>query len=216
MKQDMFNNASDEHRARFAKPHQTDTEVGRRHAAMHVKLLGAQCTLRTVVGGQRHGAARRRALCQPRRGHRRLALRHGRGAACQAGGVNMPASASTEAPQTNQLKKLLHREDAAALARLLRPMVFTNGVFDILHRGDRACVRDALEAVILFDEATPLALLAQCRPDVYVKGGDHVIEDQAETPLVRSWPGRALALPFVQGYSTTARVRRINATGDGR
>ena len=152
----------------------------------------------------------------------------------------------------NLLRKLLLRDDAAALARLPRPMVFTNGVFDILHRGhvsylvaaralgaslvlglnsdasarglgkgadrplnrelDRACVLGALEAVdavLLFDEATPLALLAACKPDLYVKGGDYDIETLPETALVRGWGGRALALPFVPGYSTTALVQRI-------
>ena len=154
----------------------------------------------------------------------------------------------------NLLRKLLRRGDPAALARLPRPLVFTNGVFDILHRGhvsylvaaralgaglliglnsdasarglgkgadrplnrelDRACVLGALEAVdavMLFDEPTPLALLAQCQPELYVKGGDYDIETLAETALVRGWGGRALALPFVQGYSTTALVQRIGA-----
>ena len=152
----------------------------------------------------------------------------------------------------NLLRKLLLRDDAAALARLPRPMVFTNGVFDILHRGhvsylvaaralgaslvlglnsdasarglgkgadrplnnqlDRACVLGALEAVdavLLFDEATPLALLTVCKPDLYVKGGDYDIDTLPETALVRGWGGRALALPFVPGYSTTALVQRI-------
>jgi rfaE bifunctional protein nucleotidyltransferase chain/domain len=155
------------------------------------------------------------------------------------------------------LRKLLSRDDAPALARLPRPMVFTNGVFDILHRGhvsylvaaralgaslvvglnsdasarglgkgagrplnselDRACVLAALaavDAVLLFDEPTPLALLAVCRPEVYVKGGDYDIERLAETPLVRGWGGRALALPFVQGYSTTALVQRIQRAAE--
>jgi D-glycero-beta-D-manno-heptose 1-phosphate adenylyltransferase len=149
------------------------------------------------------------------------------------------------------LRKLMTTNDAA-LQHLPRPMVFTNGVFDILHRGhvsyltaaralgaslvvglnsdasarglgkgpdrplntelDRACVLAALhavDAVLLFDEATPVALLARCKPDVYVKGGDYDIEKLPETPLVRSWGGRALALPFVQGFSTTALVQRI-------
>ena len=153
------------------------------------------------------------------------------------------------------LRKLIARDDAAALARLPRPMVFTNGVFDILHRGhvsylaaaralgaclvvglnsdasarglgkgddrplnrelDRACVLGALQAVdavLLFDEPTPLALLRHCRPDLYVKGGDYEIEKLAETELVRSWGGRALALPFVPGYSTTRLVQRIGGT----
>jgi rfaE bifunctional protein nucleotidyltransferase chain/domain len=151
------------------------------------------------------------------------------------------------------LRKLHPRSDRAAWTRLPRPLVFTNGVFDILHRGhvsylvaaralgaslvvglnsdasarglgkgpdrplnrerDRACVLGALEAVsavVLFDEATPVELLAEVRPDLYVKGGDYDMEALAETPLVRSWGGRSLALPFVDGYSTTALVQRIH------
>jgi rfaE bifunctional protein nucleotidyltransferase chain/domain len=140
----------------------------------------------------------------------------------------------------------------ARLAALPRPVVFTNGVFDILHRGhvtylaqaralgaslviglnsdasarslgkaperplnsegDRACVLAALESVslvTLFDETTPLALLKLVRPEVYIKGGDYDVETLAETELVRSWGGNARALPFVDGYSTTALVERI-------
>ncbi len=155
------------------------------------------------------------------------------------------------------LRKLLRPElEAAAIARLPRPLVFTNGVFDILHRGhvsclvaaralgaslvvalnsdasarslnkgpdrplnrelDRACVLGALEAVsavVLFDEATPLAVLARCQPDIYVKGGDYDMESIPETALVRSWGGRALALPFISGYSTTKLVQDIRRTG---
>ncbi len=138
------------------------------------------------------------------------------------------------------------------LAALARPLVFTNGVFDILHRGhvtylaqaralgaslivglnsdasarglgkapgrplnhegDRAIVLVALESVslvTLFDEATPVELLRLVRPDLYVKGGDYDVERLAETALVRSWGGEARALPFVDGYSTTALVERI-------
>ncbi len=153
------------------------------------------------------------------------------------------------------LRKLLSASDAAALARLPRPLVFTNGVFDILHRGhvsylaaaralgacllvglnsdasarglgkgperplnnqfDRACVLAALaavDAVVLFDEATPLALLARCRPDLYVKGGDYDVASLAEAALVQSWGGRAQALPFVAGHSTTRLVAAIRST----
>src|SRR5690349_8477148 len=151
------------------------------------------------------------------------------------------------------LDKLCPRADLPArIATLPRPLVFTNGVFDILHRGhvsylaearalgaalvvglnsdasarrlgkapdrplngeaDRACVLAALESVslvTLFDESTPLDLLQRVRPDLYVKGGDYDIEALAETALVRSWGGTARALPFIDGYSTTALVRRI-------
>ena len=141
---------------------------------------------------------------------------------------------------------------AARLAALPRPLVFTNGVFDVLHRGhvsylhvarqlggsllvavntdasarglgkgperplnrdiDRALVLAGLasvDAVSFFAEPTPVALLARVRPDVYVKGGDYDMETLEETRLVRSWGGRSLAIPFVQGYSTTALVRSI-------
>ena len=153
----------------------------------------------------------------------------------------------------NLLHKLLRQNDEAErLAKLPRPMIFTNGVFDILHRGhvgylvaaralggslvvalnsdasarglgkgpdrplnnelDRACVLGALacvDAVLLFDEPTPVVVLARCRPDVYVKGGDYDIEALAETALVRTWGGTAQALPFSDGYSTTNLVARI-------
>ncbi|MEO7338713.1 MAG: D-glycero-beta-D-manno-heptose 1-phosphate adenylyltransferase [Caldimonas sp.] len=153
------------------------------------------------------------------------------------------------------LDKLCARADVSArVARLERPLVFTNGVFDILHRGhvtylaearslgaalvvalnsdrsarglgkgpdrplnreaDRACVLAALESVTLvtlFDEATPLELLEQVRPDIYVKGGDYDIEALAETACVRRWGGQSRALPFVDGHSTTALVARIRS-----
>lgn len=138
------------------------------------------------------------------------------------------------------------------MAALPPSVVFTNGVFDILHRGhvtylaqardlgaslvvglnsdasarrlgkgpdrplntelDRACVLAALESVslvVIFDEATPVELLKRVRPQWYVKGGDYDIETLAETALVRSWGGRSCALPFVDGHSTTALVKRI-------
>ncbi len=145
---------------------------------------------------------------------------------------------------------------AERLAGLPRPLVFTNGVFDVVHRGhvsvlaaarqrgaalmvglnsdasarrlgkgpdrplnaeaDRAAVIAALasvDAVVLFDESTPCALIERVRPDVYVKGGDYDIDTLEETRLVRSWGGRAEAIAFVQGYSTTSLVQRIRQSG---
>jgi rfaE bifunctional protein nucleotidyltransferase chain/domain len=154
------------------------------------------------------------------------------------------------------LAKLVARAQAArAVAALPGPVVFTNGVFDVLHRGhvsylaqaralggslvvaintdasarrlgkgpdrplngelDRALVVAALESVSLvtfFDEDTPVALLAETRPQLYVKGGDYDMRELAETALVQGWGGRALAIPFVDGYSTTALVQRIRAS----
>jgi rfaE bifunctional protein nucleotidyltransferase chain/domain len=77
---------------------------------------------------------------------------------------------------------------------------------------DRAIVMASQAAVSLvtwFDENTPEQLLAEIRPDVLVKGGDYDMTKLPETALVESWGGRALALPFVHGYSTTKLVERI-------
>jgi len=156
------------------------------------------------------------------------------------------------------LDKICARSEAPArLAALPRPWVFTNGVFDILHRGhvnylaqaraqggslvvalnsdasarrlgkgpdrplnaeaERAVMMAALGAVDLvtwFDEDTPQALIGELRPDLIVKGGDYDMDKLPETALVRSWGGDALAIPFVDGYSTTALVARIRHIRD--
>lgn len=154
------------------------------------------------------------------------------------------------------LEKLCERPSAAARAALLpRPLVFTNGVFDIMHRGhatylaqaralgaslvvalnsdasarrlgkgperplnnqlDRAAMMAALASVDLvtwFDEDTPLEIVGELRPDLLVKGGDYDMAKLAETRVVQGYGGQALAIPFVDGYSTTALVQRIRAT----
>jgi rfaE bifunctional protein nucleotidyltransferase chain/domain len=80
--------------------------------------------------------------------------------------------------------------------------------------GDRAVVMAGQEAVSLvtwFDEDTPTQIIAEIHPDILVKGGDYDMDKLDEAALVRSWGGTALALPFVQGYSTTALVKKIRA-----
>jgi rfaE bifunctional protein nucleotidyltransferase chain/domain len=77
---------------------------------------------------------------------------------------------------------------------------------------DRAALMAALESVSLvtwFDEDTPLELITELRPDVLVKGGDYDMRKLAETQVVESYGGRAQAIPFVDGYSTTALVKKI-------
>jgi rfaE bifunctional protein nucleotidyltransferase chain/domain len=153
------------------------------------------------------------------------------------------------------LNKLCERSALATeLQRLPKPWVFTNGVFDVLHRGhvvylaqaralggslivalntdasvrrlgkgddrplnnemDRAIVmasQDAVSLVTWFGEDTPQELIAEIRPDVLVKGGDYNMDVLPETALMHSWGGKALALPFVAGYSTSALVKKIRA-----
>jgi rfaE bifunctional protein nucleotidyltransferase chain/domain len=82
---------------------------------------------------------------------------------------------------------------------------------------DRAAVLAGLASVALvtfFDERTPVELIKQLRPDIYVKGGDYDMASLEETRVVESWGGRALAIPFVDGFSTTNLVKRIRAGGE--
>ena len=142
----------------------------------------------------------------------------------------------------------------ARIASLPRPLVFTNGVFDILHRGhasylsqarslgaslvvgvnsdasvkmlgkgddrpinseaDRQALLAALESVdmtILFTEQTPVSLIEKIRPDIYVKGGDYEIDTLPETQVVKSWGGKAIAIPFLYERSTTSLLGKIRS-----
>ena len=77
---------------------------------------------------------------------------------------------------------------------------------------DRAYVLAGLESVALvtfFDTHTPVELIQAIRPDIYVKGGDYDMDTLEETRVVRRWGGQSIALPFVDGFSTTALVKRI-------
>jgi D-glycero-beta-D-manno-heptose 1-phosphate adenylyltransferase len=151
------------------------------------------------------------------------------------------------------LGKIASRAQASAkVAALPKPVIFTNGVFDVLHRGhatylaqaralgaslvvalntdasakrlgkgpdrplnneqDRAALLAALESVSLvtwFDEDTPYELIDALRPDVLVKGGDYDMSVLKEAQLVHSYGGKALAISFVDGYSTTNLVTKI-------
>ena len=127
-------------------------------------------------------------------------------------------------------------------------IIFTNGCFDILHRGhveylqkakelgdllilglnsdlsvkrlkgenrpinneeDRAIVLSALECVdfiIIFDEDTPFELLKNLKPDILVKGGDYKLENV----IGREFAKETVLIDFVDGYSTTKIINKIN------
>ncbi len=135
-------------------------------------------------------------------------------------------------------------------------LVFTNGVFDILHRGhveyleeaaalgdrlivginsdssvqrlgkgpdrplndqdSRALVLAALrcvDAIVIFEEDTPLELIKAVRPDVLVKGGDWKADQIVGAEVVKSTGGEVRSLKLVDGFSTTELVRRIRHGG---
>ncbi len=161
---------------------------------------------------------------------------------------------STLLPPTFESKVCSPEQLEARLATLPRPLVFTNGVFDILHRGhasylaqaralgaslvvgvnsdasvkmlgkgddrpinseaDRQALLAALESVdmaILFTEQTPVKLIERIRPDIYVKGGDYEIDTLEETRIVKSWGGKAIAIPFLYERSTTTLLGKIRS-----
>jgi rfaE bifunctional protein nucleotidyltransferase chain/domain len=77
---------------------------------------------------------------------------------------------------------------------------------------DRMAVVAALgivDAVTWFDDDTPAALLAACRPDVLVKGGDWAVERIVGAREVQARGGRVVSIPFEHERSTTALMRRI-------
>jgi len=131
-------------------------------------------------------------------------------------------------------------------------IVFTNGCFDILHRGHveylakakdlgtkliiglntddsvkrqgkspnrpinneetRAIVLSALEcvdAIILFNEDTPLQLIQFILPNVLVKGSDYKVEDIIGYKAVTENGGEVKTIDFVQGFSTTSILKKL-------
>jgi rfaE bifunctional protein nucleotidyltransferase chain/domain len=132
-------------------------------------------------------------------------------------------------------------------------VVFTNGVFDLLHPGHvdvlaaaRACgdalvvglnsddsvrrlkgptrpVRseaerayvlaalEAVDAVVVFGEDTPLQLVQRLRPDVIVKGGDYSESSIVGAAEVRARGGDVVVVPLTPGQSTTSIIEKLRA-----
>lgn len=82
----------------------------------------------------------------------------------------------------------------------------------IVPAADRMAMLEALEpvdAVAVFDEDTPAALLELLRPDVWVKGGDYAVTDLPEADVVRRHGGEIVIIPIVEGYSTSRLVSAV-------
>ncbi|HOK50632.1 MAG: D-glycero-beta-D-manno-heptose 1-phosphate adenylyltransferase [Bacteroidales bacterium] len=133
-----------------------------------------------------------------------------------------------------------------------KKIVFTNGCFDILHRGHIEYLHQAAEMgdwlivglntdasvrrlkgngrpvqdeetralilaslscvnyVVLFDEDTPLKIIQLVQPDILVKGGDYPdVEKIVGYDVVKQRGGKVIALPFVEGHSTTQLLQKI-------
>ena len=127
---------------------------------------------------------------------------------------------------TNGCFDLLHPghvqylEDARALGDALVVAVNTDRSVRALKGPERPLVAEdarahvlaglaAVDAVTLFDEDTPRALVAQLLPDVLVKGGDYTLDGVVGRAEVEAAGGEVKILPFLKGHSTTALVERI-------
>ena len=155
------------------------------------------------------------------------------------------------------------RDGAAAFARDVQSrggtVVFTNGVFDLLHPGhvryleearqlgdaliigvnsDRSVRRNkgderpivpegeraellaalrCVDAVVVFDEETPHAIISAVQPDVLVKGADWGPDNIVGRDVVEARGGRVVRVQLSEGLSTTdliGRVRRVPPSAD--
>jgi len=148
--------------------------------------------------------------------------------------------------------KVMTLEQVAIWRRSVRgEVVFTNGVFDLLHPGhvdvlDRArregaalvvgvnsdasvkrlqgttrpirtsveriavlAGLEAVDAVVLFEQDTPIELVRAIEPDVIVKGGDYSPETIVGADLVTARGGRVVVIPLVDGHSTTSTIEKL-------
>jgi rfaE bifunctional protein nucleotidyltransferase chain/domain len=150
------------------------------------------------------------------------------------------------------VSKVMDWDTAAAWRQGVRGnLVFTNGVFDLLHPGhievldmarregaalivglnsdasvkrlkgptrpvrttaERALVLAGLEsvdAVVVFEEDTPLELVRRLEPDVIVKGGDYSPDTIVGADIVTARGGRVVVIPLVSGQSTTSIIEKL-------
>jgi D-beta-D-heptose 7-phosphate kinase/D-beta-D-heptose 1-phosphate adenosyltransferase len=146
-------------------------------------------------------------------------------------------------------------DDAATFARTMQSrggkVVFTNGVFDLLHPGHVRYLRDAralgdalivavnsdrsvraikgperpitpgheraelllalscVDAVVVFDQDTPHAVISRLQPDILVKGADWGEDNIVGRDIVEARGGRVVRVELAKGYSTTELIRRV-------
>ncbi|HRI60029.1 MAG TPA: D-glycero-beta-D-manno-heptose 1-phosphate adenylyltransferase [Saprospiraceae bacterium] len=98
---------------------------------------------------------------------------------------------------------------AASVRRLKGP---TRPINDELTRTHLLAALEVVDAVVIFEEDTPLQLIQLVQPDILVKGGDWRPEQIVGSDVVLARGGKVLSLPFIQGYSTTNIEQKILMT----
>lgn len=96
----------------------------------------------------------------------------------------------------------------ASVKRLKGPERPINNEFD---RSYLLASMSCVEAVVLFEEDTPLKLIETILPNVLVKGGDYKVDNIVGAESVISNGGQVLTVPLVQGLSTTNTIAKINS-----
>jgi D-beta-D-heptose 7-phosphate kinase/D-beta-D-heptose 1-phosphate adenosyltransferase len=134
-----------------------------------------------------------------------------------------------------------------------KKIVFTNGVFDIVHEGHIASLCEAAshadiliiglnadtsvkrlkgesrpvnsensralilasmlmtDAIVIFEDDTPLHLITSILPDVLVKGGDYTLEQIVGAKEVMANGGEVIIAPILEGFSTTSIIERMKS-----
>jgi len=69
-----------------------------------------------------------------------------------------------------------------------------------------------VDAVVLFDEETPLNLIRAVRPHVLVKGGDYTEEEVVGAYDMKTWGGKVTLVPVIEGISTTEILKKAFAS----
>lgn len=135
-----------------------------------------------------------------------------------------------------------------------KKIVFTNGCFDIIHKGhiiylnaakelgdylivglnsdesvrrikgnsrpinseeDRVLILEnlkAVDAVVIFNEETPINLIEKINPDFLVKGGDWKENDIVGAEFVKKNGGKVVTIKYVDNYSTTSLINKLKSS----
>jgi rfaE bifunctional protein nucleotidyltransferase chain/domain/rfaE bifunctional protein kinase chain/domain len=86
-------------------------------------------------------------------------------------------------------------------------------IMDEADRIDLLLALECVDAVIVFDEDTPDAVIRRIEPDLWVKGGDYVADELPEAALLAGWGGIAVTVPFYPGRSTSTLAAAVARVG---
>jgi rfaE bifunctional protein nucleotidyltransferase chain/domain len=67
----------------------------------------------------------------------------------------------------------------------------------------------SVDGACVFTEDTPIEWLRHIKPDIHVKGGDWDVAKMPETPVLAEWGGKVQTLPFIEGFSTTLIIDKM-------